>query len=265
VLVDEGDVVDAGQLVARMDTEVLQAELREALAEAWYAREARAVAAAEVTQRDSECAYAQKAFDRTLDLFKKDHVAEDRLDQAKSRLEVAEAACVAAEGKVTEAGAAIAAAEAQGRAVAGRARGRGTEGPARQPDPLPAGGARGSAACGRQGAHVDRSRRHHHDRVSADQGGRAQSDGAEARIVLDAVPDRPVLATVSFVASKAQFTPRQVETGEEREKLTFRVKVRALDNPDRLLKPGMPGVAYIKQIDAGPWADRLQFSGAEPS
>ena len=85
--------------------------------------------------------------------------------------------------------------------------------------------------------------------------------GAEARIVLDAVPERPVPAIVSFIASKAQFTPRQVETAEEREKLMFRVKVRAIENPDRLLKPGMPGVAYIQQIDAGPWPDWLQPSG----
>ena len=50
--------------------------------------------------------------------------------------------------------------------------------------------------------------------------------GAEARIVLDAAPQYVVPATVSFVATEAQFTPKYVETKTEREKLMFRVKVQ---------------------------------------
>ena len=46
--------------------------------------------------------------------------------------------------------------------------------------------------------------------------------GGEARIVLDALPGQAIPASVSFVAPKAQFTPREVETRTEREKLMFR-------------------------------------------
>ena len=50
--------------------------------------------------------------------------------------------------------------------------------------------------------------------------------GTEARIVLDAVPDIAIPAKVSFVSPLAQFTPKEIETKEEREKLMFRVKVK---------------------------------------
>jgi HlyD family secretion protein len=50
--------------------------------------------------------------------------------------------------------------------------------------------------------------------------------GSEARIVLDAAPQYPIRAVVSFVSSQAQFTPKTVETAEERHNLTFRVKLQ---------------------------------------
>ncbi len=50
--------------------------------------------------------------------------------------------------------------------------------------------------------------------------------GDEARIILDAVPQYVVPATISFVATDAQFTPKSVETAEEREKLMFRIKLQ---------------------------------------
>ncbi len=50
--------------------------------------------------------------------------------------------------------------------------------------------------------------------------------GSEARLVLDAAPDLVIPANISFVASVAQFTPKTVETSDERLKLMFRVKAR---------------------------------------
>jgi HlyD family secretion protein len=89
--------------------------------------------------------------------------------------------------------------------------------------------------------------------------------GGEARIVLDALPGEVIPATVSFVAPKAQFTPREVETRTEREKLMFRIKLKAdpawLAAHRDLAKGGMPGVAYVR-IDAGtPWPANLQPKG----
>ena len=58
-----------------------------------------------------------------------------------------------------------------------------------------------------------------------EQAGRA-AIGAEARIILDAAPEWVAPAKVYYVAAEAQFTPKTVETAEERQKLAFQVRVR---------------------------------------
>jgi HlyD family secretion protein len=86
--------------------------------------------------------------------------------------------------------------------------------------------------------------------------------GADARIVLDAYPDHPIPAKVSFVASQAQFTPKTVETKTERDKLMFRIRVRI--DQERLAKhadairSGLPGVAYVRWNPALAWPSNLQ-------
>ena len=50
---------------------------------------------------------------------------------------------------------------------------------------------------------------------------------------------------VSFVASRAEFTPKNVQTRDERVKLVYRIKV-ALENEDGLFKPGMPATARLR-------------------
>jgi HlyD family secretion protein len=86
--------------------------------------------------------------------------------------------------------------------------------------------------------------------------------GADARIVLDAFPDRPVPAKVSFIADKAQFTPKTVETHTEREKLMFRVRVRIDSDLARqhadAVRSGLPGVAYVKVDPKVEWPARLR-------
>lgn len=73
--------------------------------------------------------------------------------------------------------------------------------------------------------------------------------GAPARIKVDTFPNREFAGRVSYVSSQAEFTPKNVQTQEERVKLVFAVNVSA-DNPDGILKPGMPADVYI-QTDAG--------------
>jgi HlyD family secretion protein len=50
--------------------------------------------------------------------------------------------------------------------------------------------------------------------------------------------------TVAFVSPEAEFTPRNVQTPEERAKLVYRVKI-TLPNPDGIFKPGMPADAFL--------------------
>jgi HlyD family secretion protein len=69
--------------------------------------------------------------------------------------------------------------------------------------------------------------------------------GQPAAVYVDAFPGRPFAGTVTEIGQQAEFTPRNVQTREERVKLVFAVKV-TLENPERLLKPGMPADAKIQ-------------------
>lgn len=70
--------------------------------------------------------------------------------------------------------------------------------------------------------------------------------GESASIKLDAYPNKTFPAKVTFVADNAEFTPKEVETQKERQKLVFRVKLTLDDNSNREAKPGMPGDGFIK-------------------
>jgi HlyD family secretion protein len=87
-------------------------------------------------------------------------------------------------------------------------------------------------------------------------------NGAEARITLDYAPGKAAAAHVSFVSPEAQFTPKQVETKSERDKLMFRVKIQV---PEELvasyierIKTGVRGVGYVKYNESAVWPDWLQ-------
>jgi HlyD family secretion protein len=82
--------------------------------------------------------------------------------------------------------------------------------------------------------------------------------GADARIVLDALPESPIPAKVSFVWPTAQFTPKEVETRSEREKLMFRIKVRI--DPE-LLRPALRRDRSTGGCDHGPAGGCLDWSG----
>jgi HlyD family secretion protein len=76
----------------------------------------------------------------------------------------------------------------------------------------------------------------------------------EARVYVDAYPDRAFSARVSRVAQEAEFTPKNVETREERVKLVFAVEVALVENPGGVLKPGMPADTVIRWQPDAPWA-----------
>lgn len=79
--------------------------------------------------------------------------------------------------------------------------------------------------------------------VPEDQLGRVRL-GQPVTVTVDAYPDRTFRGTVAFIASQAEFTPKNVQTREERVSMVFAVKVR-LPNPDHALKPGMPADAVL--------------------
>ncbi|MEW6326564.1 MAG: efflux RND transporter periplasmic adaptor subunit [Thermodesulfobacteriota bacterium] len=76
--------------------------------------------------------------------------------------------------------------------------------------------------------------------------------GNEVRVFVDAFPDKAFKGNITKIYGQAEFTPKAVETREERVKLVFGVEV-SVENPEGLLKPGMPGDAVIRWKEGTPW------------
>ena len=70
--------------------------------------------------------------------------------------------------------------------------------------------------------------------------------GGKASVKLDGDP-ASYEGTITFVSPEAEFTPRNVQTPDERAKLVYRIKI-SLPNPKGLFKPGMPADGYLKQM-----------------
>ncbi len=78
--------------------------------------------------------------------------------------------------------------------------------------------------------------------------------GLPARIYTDAFPDQPQPATVRYIASQAEFTPKEVQTPDERVKLVYAVKLYLDENPGHRFTPGLPADAIIRWREQTPWA-----------
>ncbi len=72
--------------------------------------------------------------------------------------------------------------------------------------------------------------------------------GQAATVTIDTYPNKAYEGRVSFIASQAEFTPKSVQTEKERVKLVYRIKV-TIANPEMELKAGMPADARILLLD----------------
>ncbi|MEZ5354975.1 MAG: HlyD family efflux transporter periplasmic adaptor subunit [Bryobacteraceae bacterium] len=79
--------------------------------------------------------------------------------------------------------------------------------------------------------------------ISEQQLGRVKL-GDSVQITTDSFPGKTYNGKVTFIASEAEFTPKQIQTAEERVKLVYRIKVE-VDNPNQELKINMPVDAVI--------------------
>lgn len=84
--------------------------------------------------------------------------------------------------------------------------------------------------------------------VPGDEIGRVRL-GTPAEIVSDTYPDRAYPGEVVFIADEAEFTPRNVQTAEDRTRLVYAVRVRITRDPEFVLKPGIP--ADVTLVDPG--------------
>ena len=258
VLVDEGDKVTKGQLLARMDTRTLEAQRNQAEAEVLRARENLSAAQANVQLRQSEQLLAQQELKRSQELIKHGFVSGQILDQQQARLDTGVAAVAASRAQVSAVGATIGAAQAQVAMLTSEIDDASLRAPIdgvvqlRMAEPGEVLGAGGRVLL-----LIDPSDQYMNLYLPASVTGRL-AVGDDARILLDALPDRPLPAKINFVAAKSQFTPKEVETRDERQKLVFRVKLRLTD-PGALpqAKPGMPGAGYVRTAPID-WPAKLQ-------
>ena len=78
--------------------------------------------------------------------------------------------------------------------------------------------------------------------------------GLAAQIYSDAFPDQPFAATVRYIGSRAEFTPKEVQTPDERVKLMYEVRLYLDRNPGHKLTPGLPADAMIRWKEDAVWA-----------
>ncbi|ABD90187.1 HlyD family secretion protein [Rhodopseudomonas palustris] len=289
ILVAEGDYVTAGQVLARMDTDQLEAQRRQATAQLRRAaigvdtakslvtqREAeRTAAVAVIAQREAQLDALERKLARAETLIKTSAVSQQVLDDdraneqgakaavaaAQAQLAATEAAISAAKAQVIDAGAAVDAAQAAIESISVEINDSTLKSPrdgrvqyrVAQPGEV-------IAAGGRVLNLVDLGDVYMTFFLPTAQAGQI-AIGSDVRLVLDAVPQYVIPAKATFVADVAQFTPKTVETEEERQKLMFRVKAHI---PPELLrkyiqrvKTGLPGMAYIRLDPKAEWPARL--------
>lgn len=292
VEVQEGEFVTAGQVIALMDTDMLEAQRRQAEAQLQQARSAivtataqiaqrqsdKAAAQAVVAQRDAELGAARAHLSRAEDLAAQGFVSPQALDDERTRLASAEAAQAAARAQVAAMDSAIASARAQmgGAESAAAAAQANLERIQSDIDDAALKSPRDGrvqfivarpgevvGAGGRVLTLVDLSDVYMTFFLPSAMAGRL-AIGGDVRIVLDVAPQYVIPAKISFVADVAQFTPKTVETASEREKLMFRVRARI---PPELLKKyilrvktGLPGVAYVLSDSTAAWPAWLQVN-----
>jgi HlyD family secretion protein len=267
VLVREGDTIHAGQVLARMDTRTLKAQLRQAEAQIQRAKDAKATAVATVAQRKAELAFWRSDVERQRTLVTTRATSRTEYEGVYAKWKAGEATLLAAKSQVTEAQAAIEAARAEADRlrveidesilVAPR-RGRVQYRLAEPGEVLSPGG--------RVLDTIDLTDVYMLFFLPEAEAGKAVI-GAEARLVFDSLPDVVIPATVYFVAAEAQFTPKAVETRTERQKLAFQVRARIdpalLRKYEAYVRTGLPGVIYVRLDPIAQWPERLHVKGPE--
>jgi HlyD family secretion protein len=260
--VDEGDMVTAGQVLAVMDTRDLEASLKKSEAQVEQAQKAVNEANANVDQTHSQVIFAEQEMERARVLVDRGITTRETFDQRRQQLDSARALELAARARVTEVEHALEGAQHDVELYKVNVADNTLKAPrdgrieyriSNVGEVLPAGG-RVFTLLDVAYVYMDiylPTLDTEHVKI-----------GSDARIVLDAFPDRPIPAKVSFIASQAQFTPKMVETQTEREKLMFRIRVRI--DPERsrahayAVRSGLPGVAYVKLDPKIAWPKRLQ-------
>ncbi len=262
VLAAEGGMVTTGDVLAEMDIDELAAALDRAKAEVALTRQTKAEAEALVLQRQSEQRRAQQELERATALLAGQNISETVFEERETIQQVAAAVLGAAKARVATAESRIAAAEAEMRRIEAQIEDSSLLAPTpgrvlyrlAEPGEVVGAGEPILTLLSLENVYMEVF-------LPAREAGLLPI-GAEARIVLDVLPEFAIPAYVSFVSPEAQFTPKQVETLDEREQLVFRVRVRIPENlvESRIehVKTGLRGVAVIRIDPDSTWPEALE-------
>ncbi|WP_437222993.1 HlyD family secretion protein [Planctomicrobium sp. SH661] len=275
ILVKEGSIVSRGQVLVEMDTSTLEAELAEAKATVASDQERVAASTSTVVRAKSEMNLAKVEFDRYKKLLESNAGTQQEYDRREANLEVQKAALAEDEAKLRTAQQEVEVSQAQVHKIQTRiddatlkspVRGRVLYRLAEEGEVLGAGG-KALTLVNLEDVYME---------IFLPAGvASLLKIGSDARVTVDHAPGRAAAGSVTFVSPEAQFTPKQVETKNERDKLMFRVKIQV---PEELVasyiervKTGVRGVGYVKYDENAQWPPFLQNlvtpppKGAEPA
>jgi HlyD family secretion protein len=268
VTVEEGSSVTQGQVIAKITSPEYQAQLRAAKADVQKANDALAAAEAEIASRQSALEFAKSDFERGQELMKTGFITKQVFEQRKRSYDSAVAAVQSFTSQRDQALSQIANAEAEVDRVqsiiddltlVSPRLGRVQYQLARAGEVVAAGAPIVTI--------LDLTDVYMTLFLPAGDAGRL-AVGDEARIILDPVPDYVVPATVSFVAADAQFTPKTVETADERAKLMFRIKLKidpqVLQQFYTRVKTGVRGLGFVRTKADVEWPADLQVKLPKP-
>lgn len=266
ILVQEGDLVEAGQIVATIETSQLRAQLLQAQAAVASAESLVASAKASIAQSQAQQVLAEQELTRSKELVKKQLTSTEDYDTKVSQLAVAKANVAAAEAMLVSKLRNVDASKATVLEIQTQIDDSTLVSPSKgrilyrltEPSEVLGSGGKVLTLLNLSDIYMEL-----YLPTSVVQ---RISIGAQARIQLDFM-ETIIPANVSFVSPESQFTPKSVETATEREKLMFRVKVKVPQSLVRdhieLVKTGVRGVAYIQLAAASgesvtPWPEFLQ-------
>jgi HlyD family secretion protein len=260
--VDEGDEVAAGQVIGTISSPEAEAQLRGAQAQTLGAKKAMAAAEALVVQRSSDLTFARADFERGKSLLERGYISQQVVDQRRNRFEAAEAGYHAATEQRDQAQFTIKSSEADVQryqaivvdlTLISPRSGRVQYRLARAGEVI--------APGQRILTILDLNDVYMTIYLPATDAGKLTL-GDEARIIADPIPEYVFPAMISFVATDAQFTPKSVETNEERQKLMFRVKLNGdpkfLEKYHRKVKTGIRGLGFVRTSSSIAWPDALK-------
>lgn len=263
VSVEEGSPVKVGQIVAKVSSPETEAQLRAAQADVQKAKDAVAAADADIIARQSAQDFAKGDFERAVELLKSGNITKQTYDQRQRNYEGAQASTNASTSQRDQARSAVLTATAEVERIQAMLADLTLVSPREGRVQYQLARAGEVVAAGAPILTIlDLTDVFMTIFVPAAVAGKLEL-GGEARLVLDPIPDVVIPASVSFVATDAQFTPKTVETKDEREKLMFRLKLKI--DPALLrkyiarVKTGIRGIGFVRTNDVA-WPAALQVT-----